>query len=159
MAGRKRIPTALKLIKGTAQPCRMNKNEPAPDPAPPRVTKWLPDEQAKKYFLLLMERLERVGLASKTFQEMLGLAAQRMAEIDALNKVITEEGSTYTATRLDKNGVMITEQIKAHPAVAQRSEAMRHLQSLLAEFGLSPAEISKVSKLDLNNKPNKFGDL
>jgi phage terminase small subunit len=159
LAGRKRIPTKLKLIKGTAQPCRMNKNEPAPDPGAPRVTKWLPDEQAKKYFLLLTERLERVGLASKTFQEMLGLAAQRMAEIDILNKVIAEEGSTYTATRLDKNGEIVTEQIKAHPAVAQRSEAMRHLQSLLSSFGLSPADISKVSGLDLGGKPNKFGNL
>jgi len=42
--------------------------------------------------------------------------------------------------------------IKAHPAVAMRNDAARRLQSLLAEFGMTPSSRSKVSAKDEDGK-------
>ncbi len=43
MAGRKPIPTNLKLIRGTARPHRMNKDEPAPPVCAPEPPAHLDD--------------------------------------------------------------------------------------------------------------------
>lgn len=68
------------------------------------------------------------------------MLASRLEEIEICTAVIEDSGRTYatTATSGDKL-------IRARPAVAMRNESMRHAQSLLAEFGLTPASRSKVS--------------
>ena len=44
MAGRPKKPTALKELTGTAQPCRMNPNEPRPEVGLPDMPSWLTDD-------------------------------------------------------------------------------------------------------------------
>ena len=79
--------------------------------------------------------------------ESLALAAMRMAEIEECTALIEEHGR-----------VMIEEgrPPRANPAVAQRNEAMRHLQSLLAEFGLTPSARSKITAPKKEKSENKF---
>jgi P27 family predicted phage terminase small subunit len=76
----------------------------------------------------------------------------RLAEIEERTADIQTHGATYIKIDLievpGEDGKPITKAqktIKANPAVAQRSEAMRHAQSLLAEFGLSAASRPKIS--------------
>ena len=133
--GRKKVPDNMKVIRGTFRDDRSNKTGLLPDPETPRSPSWLPAD-AREHFGILKERLDGYGLASKTHTEMIALAALRLSEIDSLNKVIEDEGMTFMSPK----GL-----VKGHPAVKQRSDALRHLQSLLAEFGLSPASIGKVS--------------
>ena len=149
--GRKKTPDNIKIIRGTFRDDRANKNVPTPDNDVARSPSWLPVE-AREYFGVLKERLDGINLASRTYTEMLAMAAQRLAEIEHLNKIIFKEGQTYISTKLDKNGEPVVDMVKPHPAVAQRSEAMRHLQSLLSEFGLSPAAVGKVSVSDASKK-------
>jgi P27 family predicted phage terminase small subunit len=54
---------------------------------------------------------------------------------------IEDNGRTYE--RRDETGALIM--ARARPEVGMRSEAMRHAQSLLSEFGLTPSARSKVS--------------
>lgn len=64
------------------------------------------------------------------------LLASRLAEIERLTAIIEDGGHTYpTGTGI----------VRARPEVGKRSEAMRHAQSFLSEYGLTPAARSKVS--------------
>ncbi|MEI4261031.1 phage terminase small subunit P27 family [Roseovarius sp. D0-M9] len=72
----------------------------------------------------------------------LGLLCETLAEyLDARDTVETE-GATYRA-ETEAGAVMY----RAHPAVAQRNDAARRVQSLLSEFGLTPSARAKVSGL------------
>ena len=47
MAGRKPLPTHLKMVRGTLQKCRMNPDEPTPDPEIPDAPPHLSPEKRK----------------------------------------------------------------------------------------------------------------
>jgi len=139
MQGRKQTPTALKVLRGTTRPDRLNPNEPAASPESPQVPPFVTG-RAAYWFGVLAERVAELGIASRTSSEALGLAAVRAAEVEAHTSTIDRDGTHYE-TENSSGGRMI----RPHPAVAQRADAMRHLQSLLAEFGLTPASLGKVS--------------
>lgn len=135
MAGRKKTPDHLKLVKGTAQKCRLNPETPAANAGTATAPVWL-SERAAELFDQISATLLGMGIASPDDQHALALAASRLEEVEILTAVIEDAGRTYqTDTGL----------WKARPEVGMRNEAMRHAQSLLAEFGLTPAARSKVS--------------
>jgi P27 family predicted phage terminase small subunit len=105
-----------------------------------------------EHFGVLRERIEGLSISSRTDTEMLALAAARMAEIEECDAIIKEHGRVIE-TVTDKAG---NTAIRANPAVAQRNEAMRHLQSLLAEFGLTPAARSKIIAPKKDKQANPF---
>lgn len=150
MAGRKKLPTNMKLIKGTSRKCRENPNEPVSPPDVPRAAVDLPS-RASFWFGILVGRAQSLNVGSSADSEMLMLAASRCAEIEEADKLIAEIGPVYSKVELitlPDGKVKAQKTYKSNPACAQRSEALRHLQSLLAEFGLSPASRSKVSAND-----------
>lgn len=164
--GRKPLPDHLKVVKGTARVDRINPAAPAPAKSPLLVPRSLPRD-AVPHFELLRDRLAGLGLDSVSYTEVVAMAARRMAEIEACTAFLEEEitvvgatgeikrerGTTYD-TKTAKDGYMV----RAYPQVAHRSEAMRHLHSLLAEMGLTPSAIGKVgATLPDNNKNSKFG--
>ena len=135
MAGRKRTPDLLKVIAGTDQKCRMNEDAPAPNRGVV-VAPELLSARAADLFSQLSGILDGMGIASPDDVHALTMLAQRIEQFETLSAVIEDEGYTYKT-----DGGMW----KARPEVAMRSDAMRHAQSLLAEFGLTPAARSKVS--------------
>jgi len=150
--GRKTTPAPLKLLKGTDRPDRMNPAAPTPAAEGMVAPAWLP-EDALPHFATLLSRLAPMGLNSSSHTEALAMAAVRMHEITMYTESIKATGPTYE-TQTIQGGSMI----RAYPEVALRSDAMRHLQGLLAEFGLTPASIGKVGAKDQSEKPNaKFG--
>jgi phage terminase small subunit len=60
MAGRKPLPTHLKLVKGTARPHRLNKAEPRPAVAIPEPPAHL-DERARDRFTAMAQMLASHG--------------------------------------------------------------------------------------------------
>jgi len=139
--GRKRTPDKHKALIGTIRPDRQNANAPEPDPELPRAPSWLP-RRACEIFGVLTARLDMQDLASKSHTEMLAMWALRQYEIEVYSEVIEREGATYESVT-EQGGVMH----RARPEVALRNEAMRHAQSLAAEFGQSPAMCQKVSRM------------
>ncbi|MCJ8139575.1 phage terminase small subunit P27 family [Falsirhodobacter halotolerans] len=135
MAGRKRKPDHLKLVGGTAQKCRMNPDAPVANVGLASAPEWLSAAGAEIY-----DRVGAIifgmGIASPDDVDALAMLASRLEEIQILTGLIEDQGRTYRI----KNGPW-----KARPEVAMRNEALRHAQSLLAEFGLTPAARSKVS--------------
>ncbi len=145
MAGRKRTPDHLKVVAGTDRPDRMNPSAPKPSAELPEAPQWL-SKRAAEIFAQLVDVITPMGIGSASDTAMLALAASRLEEVEICTAIIEDGGRTFVSSvEKDENDVVVSQQIKGHPAVAQRSEAMRHAQSLLAEFGLSPAARSKVS--------------
>ena len=150
MAGRKRKPDHLKIVSGTAQPCRMNPDAPIAAAELPVAPDWL-STRAAEIFSGMVGIIGEMGIASASDTAALALAASRLEEVEICTAIIEDGGRVFQSSAVfDEQGRLVKQQIKGHPAVAQRSEAMRHAQSLLAEFGLTPAARSKVST---NRKP------
>ena len=146
--GRKPKPTHLKIIGGQKKPSRYNHDEPPANVGTALAPSWL-SVRAAELFDQIGGTLHGMGIASPDDMHALALAASRLEEIEILTAVIEDAGRIYQT----EAGLW-----KARPEVAMRNEAMRHAQSLLAEFGLTPAARSKVSA----GKPpesNPFGAL
>ena len=157
MAGRKRKPDHLKIVAGTQRPDRMNPQAPKPIVALPEAPEWL-SGRATEYFDQLGAVLYEMGISSKSDTPMLAMLASRLEEVEICTVLIEDGGRTFVSqAQFDGNGRVIKQQIKGNPVVAQRSEAMRHAQSLMVEFGLSPAARSKVSATKQPNE-NPFKD-
>lgn len=147
MAGRKRKPDALKALAGTDQKCRMNPAAPAQGKGLPSPPEWL-SGRAAELFQQLVATVDGMRIASADDTHMLAMLASRLEEIEICTIVIEDSGRVYESTTVimkkDGSGIEKT-MVRARPEVSMRNEAMRHAQSLLAEFGLSPAARSKVS--------------
>lgn len=151
--GRKKKPDHLKVLSGTAQPCRMNPEQPEAALGVAVAPAWL-SERAAEIFARLSAILEGMGISSPDDADNLAMLASRLEEIEICTAVIEDCGRTYEKRDEEGNLAMI----RSRPEVGQRNEAMRHAQSLLSEFGLSPAARAKVSA----GKPkeeNPFGAL
>lgn len=149
--GRKPIPDALKLVKGTARVDRINPAAPAPAKEGILAPAMLP-EAALPHFETITARLTAIGLNSASFTETVTMAALRMHQIDKFTSFISAEGESYE-THTVQGGRMV----RAYPEVAMLSEAMRHLHSLLTEMGLTPAAIGKVGAKEAEKPKSKFG--
>ena len=147
---RKPKPTHIKEVTGTARPDRTNPEEPTSEDSLPRAPTWLSHE-ATEYFTRLASRLEAMGYASSSHTEMLALAADALADVEAADAEIRQQGASYPTTN-----TMGDVMYRAHPAVARKSDAVRRAQSLLAEFGLSPSSATKVGGGGSGENKNPF---
>lgn len=148
MPGPKRTPTHLRILRGNPSKRPLPKNEPVASSDAPVAPAWL-SERAKEIFAQIVGRLDEMGYASSSHTEMLALAAMRQDEVERFSKVI-EKGHTYRVRTLSKSYVF-----KTRPEVAMLAEAARHLEQLLAQFGLSPSSASKVI-VSSKQKKNTF---
>ena len=120
MAGRPPIPTNLKVIRGTAQPCRMNENEPRPEKVadvacPPGLS-----AKEKKCWNSLAGDLKKAGI---------------LTTID-LNALMT-----YCKLWVIWQNQMSQEDVEITPNV---DRVFKQLLSLWREFGMTPASRSRI---------------
>lgn len=139
MKGRKRKPDHLKIVSGTDQACRMNPSAPPAPTTLPRAPDWL-SQRATEIFDGLVSTLDEMGIASSADTAVIAMAASRLEEVEITTALVEDNGRTYETTT-ESGGTMY----RSRPEVAQRSDAMKHAQSLLSEMGLTPAARSKVS--------------
>lgn len=117
----------------------MNPDAPEDNLGVAEAPAWL-SERASELFSQFSTVLLGMGIASPDDWAALALLASRMEEIEICTASIEDGGRVYTTTATSGDKLL-----RAHPCVAMRNEAMRHAQSLLAEFGLTPATRAKVS--------------
>ncbi|MEM8986434.1 MAG: P27 family phage terminase small subunit [Pseudomonadota bacterium] len=111
---------------------------------PPAPT-WL-SKRGGLIYGALTRIFEERGLATRDDGFMLGILASRIEEIETATAVIEAEGTTYETRGFD--GAVIR---RPRPEVAQRNDALRHAQSLLSEFGMSPSARSRMQGLAMLN--------
>lgn len=139
--GRKRKPDHLKIVSGTAQPCRINADAPVPPTTLPVPPGWLTVRGAE-IFHALVAILDEMGIASSADTQIITLCASRIEEIEITTALVEDSGRTYET--VSESGCSM---FRSRPEVSQRNEAMRHAQSLLSELGLTPSARSKVSAM------------
>lgn len=147
MAGRKPLPTQLKLVKGTARKGRMNADEPRPDLGIPAAPDHL-----NPYALMEWGRitpvLYRMGLL--TDLDMAALAAYCVcyARWKEAEEKINRTGLMIKTT----NGNAVQS-----PLVGIANRSLDLMGKFLAEFGLSPSSRSRVTATENKKQESKFG--
>ncbi|NPD67287.1 P27 family phage terminase small subunit [Lichenicola cladoniae] len=169
--GRPRKPTHLKVVGGTAQPCRTNKAEPklkaARLAAPAHLSRRAKLAWAKASRLLHDMGVLTVadGVALEGLCE--AIADQRDARSslsEAVSYVHQEHGAprevqiaaagSLTYITVGNSGPMI----RMRPEVAAIADADRRVSMWLAKFGLTPADRSRVGAAGME-KTNPFAAL
>jgi P27 family predicted phage terminase small subunit len=134
MAGRKPIPTTLKLIRGTARPHRMNKDEPMPPVSVPEPPAHL-DARARAKFAELAAMLARCGVMTAL-------------DADALARYCVIWGRWLDAeTEIKRKGPIVKTEagnVIHSPYLAVANRCHRQLAQLESEFGLTPSSRSRV---------------
>lgn len=164
MAGRKRKPVEIKKLQGTFDASRAPKNLIAVIEGTPATPPWL-SQRSAEIFEEMWGMIVAVNVNSSVDVQMLAACASRQEEVEICTMMIEDQGRfiahkrvTRTAGR-GKGAVTVTEEsFRPNPAIAQRSDALRHLQSLLVEFGLSPSARSKVGANRKQVEKSAFAD-
>tara|TARA_R110000868_G_scaffold111222_8_gene300458 strand:+ start:85 stop:588 length:504 start_codon:yes stop_codon:yes gene_type:complete len=145
-AGRKRKSPELKVVTGTFREDRDAKvNEDVP--LGPMIAPLHLSEIARGHFSTIADILEQQKRSSPHYAEHVGLLAIRLEQVAMYQAVLEIEGSTYRSeTRVTKDDEVTTKiSIRAHPAAALLSEALRHAQSLLGDLMLNPSAALKIA--------------
>lgn len=132
--GKRPQPTKMKIIKGTLQNCRANKNEATPPPDLPAVPRGMTGA-AKAEWLKMAPLLYDLGLLStidttalEAYCRCYGLWADAM-------KSVKKEGATVVSSK----GYPIQ-----NPNLKTAMKCSKELQSWLTEFGMTPASRARV---------------
>ena len=134
MAGRKPLPTHLKLVKGTARPHRLNKDEPKPTVTVPEPPSHL-DERARAKFVVMAELLARHGVMTELDTGALSRYVvvwcrwvDAEAEIKRRGPVVKTEGGN----------------IIQNPFLAVANKYLLQMAQLESECGMTPSSRSRI---------------
>lgn len=139
MAGRKPIPTKLKLLRGTAQPCRMNPDEAQPNPEIPSAPRHLSREALQEWGRITDE-LHRLGLLSSIDRAALAAYCQAYGRWVEAEAKIYANPENPLLTAVTANGTTIQ-----HPLVGVANTAATLMHKFLTEFGMTPASRTRVA--------------
>ncbi len=147
------LPKEIKRLKRTLQNCRNIKNSPDPSPGDMALPESIKSRfgSISSHFDTITEMAKNIGVYSPDYSMAASLAAMRMQEIERYSEIIEREGVVFIT-----KGFNGQEQKRPHPLLSARSDAMRHLHSLLVEFGLTPTGIQKVVKSSSKENKNPF---
>ena len=152
--GRPRKPTHLKLVAGTAQPCRTNKAEPRPARARPSPPSYLTD-RAKVAWGAVTVLLDGMGVLTEAdgialeglcsaYADMQDARTSLASAVRHGDKDLAAPGALTYVTE-GKAGPMI----RSRPELALIADADRRVAMWLTKFGLTPADRSRVSSSSL----------
>ena len=151
MGGRPRLPTAVKKLKGTLQPCRTNPEEPTLEPAVPEIDLAHLSPTAQKIWPQLSAILLNMGVLTEADGLALTAMAEAFADMMDCKKLVLEQGRLLYMENANGN---IT--IRANPLVGQAADAERRFWMWATQFGLTPASRSKVSASLAKSAGNEF---
>ena len=169
MRGDRPLPTALKMIRGTARPDRVNAAEPMPAQLVPgtRPPSWLRGARRQRAWRDLVDLLTAQRLLTVMDQAALGILVDAYGDYLEAGDVVAGEacglcglpvrsktrctnavgdadhdpGRRYYTTRTKEGSLMI----RPHPAMAVRSDAWKRVAAMLDRFGMNPSAKARVS--------------
>jgi len=150
VAGRKHVPTSVKLLKGSYRKDRENAREPKPAVGAPPARRGMAAD-VRTWYRRLVTVLDPLRVATAADGIALELCASALVEHFAARAVITRDGATYTT--VTPAGSTMT---RARPEVAIAAEAWRRGAAMLRDFGLSPASRPRVNAAPPDRGENPF---
>jgi len=149
-SGRRKLPTYIKLTKGTARKHRENKDEPKPDISLPKTPDGM-HKEVEKEFNILAKITYDMGILSEWHVPALEICAIAIVEFKKASAVLLDEGPDIESTNKDGKTVIVR---RGHVAWAENS--YRRLSSMLAKFGLSPSDMSNVNIIHPKKTKSKW---
>ncbi len=148
MAGRKPLPTHLKVVKGTARPHRLNKDEPKPAVASPEPPAHL-DERAKAKFVAMAEMLARHGVMTELDAGALARYAVVWCRWVDAEAEIKRRGPVVKTT---------SDNIIQNPFLAVANKCLLQMAQIESEFGLTPSSRSRIRMAEPADQTDPFED-
>ena len=147
MKGRRKIPNALKTLRGTDQPCRMTDGAESPATNVVAVPRSGLKGTARKVFGIVA-----AGLIHKRLLEVVGVdlvvaCAREMGLYHDMMRDVEREGATVEI--ITRNGPATV----VNPKRRIAEGALANARSLAAEFGLTPASRHRVAALLADDAP------
>lgn len=134
--GRPPKPTELKKLEGNPGKRPLNKREAKPDDTMPHCPDHL-SEEAKREWKRMAARLRKVGLLTYVDRAALAMYCQAWGRwVKAEEELAKEDGGEVVTT--DKGNLVQS------PWLAIANRSMKQVQSLAAEFGMTPSARSRV---------------
>ena len=137
-------PLALKKLSGSWR-VNDNKDAPEPDEGVPPMPSFMSDE-AQGYWHSLVPLLLDMKLLTMADGDSLALYCQSLARLAECERIINEEGLTYTQYAEDGSVRMI----RARPEQRMAKELYTIVSRLGKEFGLSPSSRAHLNVADAN---------
>jgi len=139
------VPTNLKLIKGTARKCRLNKKEPKPRTNAIRRPPNLTDEAAK--------------LWPKICRELKACGVMTNLDVVALGMFCEVYARWNHATEKCKSGLLIKTTMGVYtqsPYLDIADKCFDQMRKMLIEFGMTPASRTKVQAVTDDKKDDPW---
>lgn len=141
MPGRKKIPTKVKELKGTAQPCRIDKNE-------MQVTEVvsMPDaplflnEYGQAEWEKVTNELANIKMLHSVDLPMLAMYCNEMGAYFAIAQ---ELGGSFTEQTYDKDGKLRASKIAPKYKIMQN--ALQNALKIATQFGFTPSSRASLS--------------
>lgn len=149
-SGRPRKPTSLKILSGTFQNVRANPNEPKPKVARPKASKGLNPKVKKKYDELAEQTL-KMGVLSEYDGNALEMCARSIVEYYQATDVLFKEGPDIEYQTKDGKQALLRSS-----NIAWAESAFKRASSMLAKFGLTPADRSRVDVIHPKGPESKW---
>ena len=153
MAGRKPLPTQVKLLRGTAQRCRMNPDEPAPDPSLPDAPTHLSPEAREEWDRVAGE-LYDLGVLSAVDRAALAAYCQAYGRWVAAERELRREDGSMNLISVTSNGNVIQ-----NPLVGIANKSLELMHKSLTEFGMSPISRTRVGAKKKTGEKKGFAAL
>ena len=135
MAGRRPLPTALKLIQGNPGKRPLNKAEPKVKPYAPTCPRWL-KKDAKTEWRRIAPILFNIGVLTAIDRAALAGYCQAWGRWVEAEAKVKERGEVVKTS----NGNIVQ-----HPYLAVANRAMDNMRKYLIEFGMTPASRSRIT--------------
>jgi P27 family predicted phage terminase small subunit len=147
--GRKPKPTHLKLVQGTMRKSRRNNREPKPAPGLPTCPQHL-SEVARTEWRRIAPLLAEIGLLTAIDRAALAAYCQAYGRWVEAERMIAEHGTLMRSP---------SGQPVPSPLLRIAHTAMRQMQSILVEFGMSPSARSRIAAGEPAQPRDPFDDL
>ena len=151
-SGRPRKPTSLKILTGTFQKVRANNDEPKPKVARPKASKGLHPE-VKKKFDELVDLTSKMGVLSEYDGIALEILAFSLVQYKIASEVLIKEGPDIEYKTKDGKTVVVR---RSYLVWAENT--FKQASSMLAKFGLSPSDRSRVDVIHPKSTESKWAE-
>jgi P27 family predicted phage terminase small subunit len=143
MRGRKQTPTKLKLLKNNPGKRELNAEEPKVEVGIPECPKAL-SKIARQEWNRVVPELARIGVLGKIDSAGIAAYCQAYSRWLQAEKEIDANGITIETKFKDKEGNVITGDLKKNPAVTVANDALRMMRAFASEYGLTPASRTRI---------------
>ena len=144
MASPTPLPTNLKVLRGTAQPCRINEREPRPPKRKVKMPAGL-TENEKKHWKTIASDLEKAGILTILDTQALRLYCRAYAGWIDANQKIDEYGPVIKG----KSGPSLS------PYFRLSDKYFHQMLAILREFGMTPSSRTRI-KADKDQPDDDF---